>query len=164
MNCDVVSHHLAMKAASKVAMFLPAPRHKMKAMRPPLQPKHFSSGEHAPPYNSHIKACSNTKQQTVIPPNITPPTKDFEFHVVKHDHVLQTPSASNSREEVEIQVWSNATHFFGQANDNAFLPLEVDINGLYILIIDTNEMGMLKFFVDDPNAWIHSPIVGGWDN
>lgn len=59
---DLVPPHLAMKHVPEVAMSPPAPRCKMKARRPFLQPKAQRSRENSIVHNSYSEAHSNTKE------------------------------------------------------------------------------------------------------
>ena len=83
------------------------------------------------------EAYSSIKECTSDSPSVIPSTEEAEFCVVSHVRVLQAPSSSLSHEEVKEQAWSNATHLFDQVMDIEVLPLQVDINGLYILVTKT---------------------------
>lgn len=85
---DVVLHALARKVAPEFAMS-PLPfRRKMKAIRPPLQPKPISCVKQVPLYNSHSEAQLRTNEQTLDASNATTSTNKVEFHVMSHVHVL----------------------------------------------------------------------------
>ena len=79
--------------------------------------------------------------------NVAPSTEDAEFRVVCHDRVLQTPSLL-SREEVEKQAWKNVTLLYDQTMYNEVSPPEMEINGLYIPITETNNKWVPKEFID----------------
>lgn len=95
--------------------------------------------------------------------NVAPSTEDVEFRVVCHDRVLQTPSLL-SREEVEKQAWKNVTLLYDQTMYNEVSPPEMEINGLYIPITETNNKWVPKEFIDRCLYAILSSPIKGWDN
>ena len=106
----------------------------------------------------HSEARSTTKHDRPVSQSDIPPIDDLEFVVVNHKKVLQT------REEIEQQAWMDATHLFGQASDNAVPPRAVDINGLYILITETDEKWVPIELVNDPDAcmqFLHQQLEDG---
>ena len=148
---DPLARALAKVDVPKFSMSPPPSRRKMKATRPP-QPQPVSSEEHVDPFSSHSEARSGIKERNSNSPTVTPSIEEVEFRVASHIYVLQLLSSTLSREEIEEQAWSNATQRFDQVRDIEVPPPQVDINGLYIIIIETSDKWVLKELVDDLDA------------
>ena len=160
---DPLVRALAKRDAPKFSMSPPPFRRKMKATQPP-QPQPLSFVEHVNSFSLHSEARSGSKERNSNSPTVTPSTGKVEFRVVSHVHVLQPPSSTLSREEVEEQAWSNATQLFEQVKDIEVPPPQVDINGLYILITETGYKWVPKELVDDPDAcmqYLHQQLEDG---
>ena len=149
---------LPSKFPNNIALSPPVPRRKLKAQKPTFQHTAHGTEERVPIPRSHSEARSSTKEQTMDAAQIPSPMEASAFRVMKHSHVTR------SREDVEAAAWRESAQLFGQAIDNGKPPPEVDVNGLYILITETDDKWVPKDLIDDPDAcmqYLHEQLEDG---
>lgn len=98
-------------------------------------------------------------------PTSNSPVQAVEFRVVKHMDVLQfATTPPKSRQEVERQAWAEATRLFHPKNQSGSPPPHQPINGLYILIVETDDQWAPRELLNDPHEYmqyLHAQLEDG---
>lgn len=138
-----------------------------RTSKPPLQPSRMAAQSEEqrhqviPPEESK----SHTLDSDPSSPSSNCPIQEVQFRVVKHNDVLQCETTLPlSREEVERQAVAEATTLFQAKDAGASPPPHVDINGLYILISETDDQWTPRELLKDPQEcmqYLHAQLEDG---
>ena len=156
----------AREKATPTGSTTPLPR-KVRAPKPPLQPTRMCvlSEEHPHQVISTSESKSQSMDSAPSSPTSNSPVQAVEFKVVKHRDVLQSATTPpTSRQEVERQAWAEATRLFHPQNQSANPPPHQPINGLYILIAETDEQWAPRELLNDPHEcmqYLHAQLEDG---
>lgn len=144
-----------------------APPKKVRASKPPLQPTRMSvmSEEQQPAVDSPSESKSQGMDSAPSSPTSSSPVQAVEFRVVKHTPVLRAVSTlPKSREEVEREAWAEAARLYHPKGVSASPPPHVPINGLYILIAETDDQWAPRELLNDPHEcmqYLHAQLEDG---